>query len=63
MKFAPPHAGFAIGLDRLAALVCEEESIREVIAFPKNKDAKDLMLDSPSKVDKKQLDDVRLQIK
>jgi len=63
LKFAPPHAGFAIGLDRLAALVCEEESIREVIAFPKNKDAKDLMLDSPSKVDKKQLDDVRLQIK
>ncbi|MBT4631282.1 aspartate--tRNA ligase [Candidatus Woesearchaeota archaeon] len=63
LKFAPPHAGFAIGLDRLVALVCNAESIREVIAFPKNKDAKDLMLDSPSKVDKKQLDDVGLKLK
>jgi aspartyl-tRNA synthetase len=63
LKFAPPHAGFAIGLDRLAALVCEEDSIREVIAFPKNKDAKDLMLNAPSKVDKKQMDEVGLKLK
>jgi len=63
LKYAPPHAGFAIGLDRTIMLAAEEDSIREVIAFPKNKDAKDLMLDAPSKVDKKQLDDVGLKLK
>ncbi len=63
LKFAPPHAGFAIGLDRMIALITESESIREVIAFPKNKDAKDLMLDAPSKVDKKQLDDLGIKTK
>ena len=63
LKFAPPHAGFAIGLDRIVALITESESIREVIAFPKNKDAKDLMLDAPSNVDKKQLDDLGLKIR
>jgi aspartyl-tRNA synthetase len=63
LKFAPPHAGFAIGLDRIVSLICGEESIREVIAFPKNKDAKDLMMESPSNVDKKQLDDLGLKLK
>ena len=60
LKFAPPHAGFAIGLDRLIALAKGVDSIREVIAFPKNKDAKDIMMDSPSKVDKKQLKELGL---
>lgn len=61
LKFAPPHGGFAIGLDRLIALAAKENSIREVIAFPKNKDAKDLMLDSPSKVSAKQLKELGLK--
>jgi len=59
----PIHGGFAIGLDRLVALITNNESIREVIAFPKNKDARDLMLDSPSKVSKKQLDELGLKLK
>jgi len=61
LKFAPPHGGFAIGLDRIIALAAKEDSIREVIAFPKNKDAKDLMLNSPSKVSKKQLKELGLK--
>ncbi len=61
LKFAPPHGGFAIGLDRLIAMALGEESIREVIAFPKNKDAKDLMTDSPSEVHKKQLKEVGIK--
>lgn len=52
---APPHGGLAIGLDRFAALLAGEDAIRDVIAFPKNKDAIDLMLDSPSEVSKDQL--------
>ena len=60
---APPHGGIAFGLDRLTALMCKETSIREVIAFPKNKDAKDLMLDSPSEVSEDQLDDLHIKVK
>ncbi|MBR9700507.1 aspartate--tRNA ligase [Candidatus Woesearchaeota archaeon] len=60
---APPHGGLAFGLDRLAALMVGEESIREVIAFPKNKDARDLMLDAPSSVSQQQLDDLGLSLK
>jgi aspartyl-tRNA synthetase len=59
----PPHGGIALGLDRIAALLSSESSIREVIAFPKTATAVDLMSDAPSAVDQKQLRELHLQIR
>lgn len=58
----PPHAGLAYGLDRLIMLMAKQDSIRDVIAFPKVKDASDLMTEAPSGVDQKQLDELGLAI-
>ena len=58
----PPHAGLAYGLDRLVMLMVQADSIREVIAFPKVKDASDLMTEAPAAIDEKQLKELGLEI-
>ena len=59
---APPHAGIAPGVDRMVMLLSGEDSIREVIPFPMNKNAQDVMMGSPSTVEQKQLDEVHIAI-
>jgi aspartyl-tRNA synthetase len=59
---APPHGGIAFGFDRLCAIMGGQESIRDVIAFPKNNSGRDIMIDSPSNIDQNQLDDLKFKI-
>jgi len=58
----PPHAGAAPGVDRIVMLLAKEDNIREVIAFPKNKKARDLLMRAPSKVSEKQLEEVHIKL-
>ena len=59
---APPHGGIAFGFDRLCTLFGEKENIRDFIAFPKNNNGRDVMIDAPAKIDKAQLDELSLKL-
>ncbi len=58
----PPHAGAAPGVDRMVMLIADSQNIREIIAFPKNKKARDLLMNAPSKVTEQQLKDVHIKL-
>ena len=60
---APPHGGIAFGLDRLVAILAGKETIRDFIAFPKNNSGRDIMIDSPSSIEKSQLDELGVELK
>ena len=59
---SPPHAVIAPGVDRMVRLLAGEDSIREIIPFPMNKNAQDVMMSAPSEVTQKQLDELHIQI-
>jgi aspartyl-tRNA synthetase len=60
---APPHGGIAFGLDRIVAMMCGVEQIRDVIAFPKTQRQQDLLIDTPTPVTEQQLRDLHIRVR